>query len=203
MKCYRLNEFAKLINVSVKTLPRWDCDGKLVAHRNKANRRFYTQDQYDEYMGIQKPETGKTVIYARVSTKKQIDDLKNQVQFLQIFANAKGWIIDTCIEDIGSGLNYNRTKWNPLLNDCFEHKISHILIAHKDRFIRFGYDWFERFLQNHCNVTITVVNNETLSPEQELVQDLISIIHVFSCRIYGLRKYSSQLKGDDTIVKSV
>ena len=203
MKCYRLNEFAKLINVSVKTLQRWDCDGKLVAHRNKANRRFYTQDQYDEYMGIQKPETGKTVIYARVSTKKQIDDLKNQVQFLQTFANAKGWIIDTCIEDIGSGLNYNRTKWNQLLNDCFEHKISHILIAHKDRFIRFGYDWFERFLQNHCNVTITVVNNETLSPEQELVQDLISIIHVFSCRIYGLRKYSSQLKGDDTIVKSV
>lgn len=203
MKCYRLNEFAKLINVSVKTLQRWDCDGKLVAHRNKANRRFYTQDQYDEYMGIQKPETGKTVIYARVSTKKQIDDLKNQVQFLQTFANANGWIIDTCIEDIGSGLNYNRTKWNQLLNDCFEHKISHILIAHKDRFIRFGYDWFERFLQNHCNVTITVVNNETLSPEQELVQDLISIIHVFSCRIYGLRKYSSQLKGDDTIVKSV
>lgn len=203
MKCYRLNEFAKLINVSVKTLQRWDCDGKLVAHRNKANRRFYTQDQYDEYMGIQKPETGKTVIYARVSTKKQIDDLKNQVQFLQTFANAKGWIIDTCIEDIGSGLNYNRTKWNQLLNDCFEHKISHILIAHKDRFIRFGYDWFERFLQNHYNVTITVVNNETLSPKQELVQDLISIIHVFSCRIYGLRKYSSQLKGDDTIVKSV
>ena len=165
MKCYRLNEFAKLINVSVKTLQRWDCDGKLVAHRNKANRRFYTQDQYDEYMGIQKPETGKTVIYARVSNKKQIDDLKNQVQFLQTFANANGWIIDTCIEDIGSGLNYNRTKWNQLLNDCFEHKISHILIAHKDRFIRFGYDWFERFLQNHCNVTITVVNNETLSPE--------------------------------------
>lgn len=203
MKCYRLNEFAEMINVSVKTLQRWDCDGRLVAHRNKANRRFYTQEQYEEYMGIKKTVEGKTIIYTRVSSKKQVDDLKNQVQFLREFANAKGWIIDECIEDIGSGLNYNRKKWNQLLDDCFNHKVSHIIIAHKDRFIRFGYDWFEWFLKDQCGVTITVVNNESLSPEQEMIQDLISIIHVFSCRIYGLRKYSSQLKGDETIAKGI
>lgn len=202
-QCYKPKEFAEMINVSVRTLQRWDYEGKLKAYRSKTDRRFYTQEQYEEYMGISKQSEGKTVIYARVSSQKQSDDLKNQVTFLREFANAKGWIVDDCIEDIGSGLNYNRKKWNHLLNDCFEHKVSNIIIAHKDRFIRFGYDWFERFLKEQCGVTITVVNNESLSPEQEMIQDLISIIHVFSCRIYGLRKYGSQLKGDDSLAKSV
>lgn len=202
-QCYKPKEFSELINVSVKTLQRWDYEGKLTAYRNKANRRFYTHEQYEEYMGITKQQDKKTVIYARISNQKQSDDLKNQVRFLREFANARGWIVDACIEDIGSGLNYKRKKWNQLLDDCFEGRISNIIIAHKDRFIRFGYDWFERFLKEHCGVTITVVNNESLSPEQEMVQDLINIIHVFSCRIYGLRKYSSQIKGDDSLVKSI
>ena len=63
-----------------------------------------------------------------------------------------------------------------------------VIVAHKDRFIRFGYDWFERFLESN-GAEIIVVNNDKSSPEKELVDDLISIIHVFSCRIYGLRKY--------------
>lgn len=204
-RCYKPKEFAALINVSVKTLQRWDYEGKLKAYRNKADRRFYTQEQYDEYMGIAKPEPaeGKTVIYARVSSRKQADGLKNQVEFLRNFANAKGWIVDECIEDIGSGLNYNRKKWNSLLVECFEKKVFRIIIAHKDRFVRFGYDWFEQFLRDHCGVEVTVVNNESLSPEEELVQDLVSIIHVFSCRIYGLRKYGKQVKEDGSLVKSV
>lgn len=75
-------------------------------------------------------------------------------------------------------------------------------IAHKDRFIRFGYEWFERFLQ-YNGTEIIVVNNEKMSPEQELINDLISIIHVFSCRIYGLRKYKNKIKGDEEIVKKL
>ena len=77
-----------------------------------------------------------------------------------------------------------------------------IIVAHKDRFIRFGYDWFERFLKSN-GVEIIVVNNEKASPEQELVNDLISIIHVFSCRIYGLRKYKKQISGDEDIAKEL
>ncbi|MDK2812426.1 transposase [Petrotoga sp. HKA.pet.4.5] len=77
-----------------------------------------------------------------------------------------------------------------------------ILIAHKDRFIRFGYDWFERFLKSN-GVEIIVVNNEKLSPQEELVDDLVSIIHVFSCKIYGLRKYEKQIKGDDEVAKEL
>ena len=72
------------------------------------------------------------------------------------------------------------------------------MITHKDRFIRFGYEWFERFLGKY-NVKIIVVNNETLSPNEELVQDIISILQVFSCRVYGMRKYKKNIEEDQEI----
>ena len=83
-----------------------------------------------------------------------------------------------------------------------ENKVDSIIITHKDGFIRFGYDWFERFLSKF-NVKIIVVNNELLSPQEELVQDIISILHVFSCRIYGLRKYKKKIDRDEEIAKSI
>ena len=81
-----------------------------------------------------------------------------------------------------------------------ENKVDSIIVTHKDRFIRFGYDWFERFLSKY-NVKIIVVNNELLSSKEELVQDIISILHVFSCKIYGLRKYKKKIKRDEEIAK--
>lgn len=126
----------------------------------------------------------------------------NQVRFLQDFTNAKAMIIDEVIQDIGSGLNYNRKKWNKLIEEVMENKIDTIVITHKDRFIRFGYEWFEKFLLKF-NTKLLVVNNEFLSPQEELVQDIISILHVFSCRIYGLRKYRKKIEEDEEIAKSI
>lgn len=82
------------------------------------------------------------------------------------------------------------------------NEISTIIITHKDRFIRFGYDWFERFLSKF-NVEIIVVNNESLSPQEELVQDIILILHIFSCKIYGLRKYKNKIREDKEVEKSI
>ena len=82
-----------------------------------------------------------------------------------------------------------------------EQKIKTIIITHKDRFIRFGYDWFEKFCMKF-NTTIVVVNNEELSPQEELVQDIVSILRVFSCRLYGLRKYK-QIGRDEEIAKEL
>ncbi len=200
MNTYKPNEFAEMLGVSVKTLQRWDKDGKLKAYRNPSDRRYYTHHQYVEYMGkiVQDEDKRKTIIYTRVSTSNQKDDLKNQVDFLKQFANAKGIIIDEIFEDIGSGLNYNRKKWNKLLEDCMLGYVKIIIVSHKDRFIRFGFEWFERFLKSN-GVELIVVNNESLSPQEEMIQDLISIIHVFSCKIYGLRKYKKKIKEDDEI----
>ena len=199
---YKPKDFAELLNVSVKTLQRWDREDILKAKRTPTNRRYYTYDQYLEFKGLKKEMERKIIIYTRVSTNNQKDDLKNQIEFLKNFANAKGIIVDDVISDIGSGLNYNRKKWNKLLDECMENKIDSILITHKDRFIRFGYNWFERFLVKF-DVKIIVVNNESFSPQEELVQDKISILHVFSCRIYGLRKYKKKIKEDEEIEKSL
>ena len=83
-----------------------------------------------------------------------------------------------------------------------ENKIKTIVISGKDRFIRFGYDWFEKFCEKF-NTKIMIVNNEALSSNEELVQDIISILHVFSCRLYGLRKYKNQIKGDEELAKEL
>ena len=200
---YKLKDFAELLGVSVKTLQRWDRDGILKANRTPTDRRYYTYDQYLQFKGIKtKNDRRDIVIYARVSTRNQKDDLQNQVDFLKQFCNAKGMIVNQCIEDFGSGLNYNRKKWNKLLDDVMENRIKTIIITNKDRFIRFGYDWFEKFCEKF-NTKIIIVNNETLSPNEELVQDIISILHVFSCRLYGLRKYKNQIKEDKEIAKEL
>ena len=200
---YKPKEFAELLNVSVKTLQRWDREKTLVANRTPTNRRYYTYDQYLQFKGIGRDtDFRKIVIYTRVSTRNQTDDLEKQVDFLQQYVNAKGLIADDIVRDYGSGLNYNRKKWNQLLNEVMENKIKMIFISHKDRFVRFGFDWFEKFC-NKFNVEIVVVKNEKLSPPEELVQDIVSILQVFSCRLYGLRKYKKQIEGDETIAKGV
>lgn len=122
----------------------------------------------------------------------------NQQEFLQVYCNAKGYIVKDVVSDIGSGLNYNRKNWNRLLEEIQNKNVEKVIVAHKDRFIRFGYDWFEKFcLKFGCE--IEVVNNEKLNPQEEMVQDLISIIHVFSCIIYGLRKYKKKIELDESI----
>ena len=200
---YKPKEFAKLLNVSVKTLQRWDREKTLIANRTLTNRRYYTYDQYLQFKGIGKDaDFRKIVIYTRVSTRNQSDDLEKQVDFLQTYANAKGLIVDEIIRDYGSGLNYNRKKWNQLLVEVMENKIKMILVSHQDRFVRFGFDWFEKFC-NKFNVEIVVVKNEKLSPHEELVQDIVSILHEFSCRLYGLRKYKKQIEGDENIAKGI
>ncbi len=202
MNTYKPKDFAKMLGVTVRTLQKWDVAGKLKAFRTPTNRRFYTQEQLDVYMGnsTRVQNQKKVILYARVSTAKQRDDLKNQVSFLREFVNARGVIVDRVMTDIGSGLNLKRKNWNELIKMAEEGKVAEVYIAHKDRFVRFGFDWFERHLAEH-GAKIIVVNNEDLSPEREMIQDLISIIHVFSCRIYGLRKYKGKLKGDEAVAQ--
>lgn len=191
-------EMAKRLGVSVPTLQRWDNDGILKAHRSPTNRRYYTEDQYLKYIGQSSTVKRMNVAYARVSTYGQKDDLKNQLDFIHQYANAKGIIVDEDVIDIGSGLNYKRKKWNQLLDSVMQGKVDQIFITYKDRFIRFGFDWFEQLCQRN-GTKIVVINNPSTSPNQELVEDLISIIHVFSCRLYGLRKYKRKIKQDPSL----
>lgn len=191
-------EMAKRLGITVQTLQNWDNNGKLKAYRTPTNRRYYTEDQYQAYTGLQNSTKRLNVLYARVSEYGQKDDLQNQLAFIRQYANAKGIIIDQEFTDIGSGLNYKRKKWNQLLNMVMQDQINQIFITYQDRFIRFGFDWFDNLCKQH-GTKIIVINNPHTSPDQELVSDLISIMHVFSYRLYGLRKYKNELKNDDSL----
>lgn len=194
---YNITEFSEMTHITVKTLQRWDNEGILVAKRTPTNRRYYTHSQYLNFIGQKAIEVKrKNCMYCRVSTKNQKDDLKNQIDFIQNAMHRNGISVDEIYQDIGSGLNYKRKNWNRLINDCIDGKIDRIYIAHQDRFIRFGFEWLASLLSARFNVTFVILDDKVSSPEDELVNDLISIIHVFSCRVYGLRKYKKKVKSE-------
>jgi len=192
MRTYKPKEFGSLVNRTTSTLQRWDREGRLKAYRTPNNRRYYTHEQYLEYIG-QKANTNKLrVVYYRVSSSGQKNDLANQRIALEQFCISSGKPVDKWLKDIGSGLNYKRKNFILLMDMVERGEVSEIVIAHKDRLLRFGYEWFERFSTNH-GTKIVVMNVESLSPEEEVTRDLLSIIHCFSSRLYGLRRYKKKL----------
>lgn len=198
-KLYTVTEFGELINKKVKTLQKWDREGVLKAYRTPTNRRYYTHSQYLEYIGASLDEENKVrenVIYARVSSQSQKPELFHQIEYLKNYSINNGISIDNIYTDIGSGLNYKRKNWMKLIDDCFQGKIQNIYVSYSDRFVRFGFDWIKEILKTYTNTSIIVIENKLLTPEEEVVEDLITIIHVFSSRVYGLRKYGSKIKRD-------
>jgi len=191
---YSPQEFGQLIGRKTKTLQKWDREGKLKAHRSPiTNRRYYTHDQYVQYRGLVAQEQGVTIVYTRVSGVAQKPDLANQIEALETYCQQHAITVDEWLSDIGSGLNYKRKQFNRLMELVELGQVRRIVIAHKDRFVRFGYGYFEAFCQRH-KTEIIVMNGEAMSPEQELVQDLIAIITVFGARLHGLRSYKKAMK---------
>jgi len=190
---YSPKEFGQLIGKSVETLQKWDRKGILSAHRSPTNRRYYTHDQYLEYRGLKAKAQGKTVVYARVSSPSQKPDLVNQVKALEVYCRDHQIKVDEWMQDIGSGLNYKRKHFLALLEQIELGQLRRLVLAHRDRLVRFGYDYFEIFCERH-NTEMVVMNGEAMSPEQELVRDLIAIVTVFSARLHGLRSYRKMLK---------
>ena len=182
-----------MIGRGVKTLQKWDRAGILKAHRTPTGRRYYTHDQYLEYRGLKARGAGSTIAYARVSSASQKPDLQNQVAALKDFCQRQGFKVDEWIEEVGSGLNYQRKQFNRLMEAIEFGRVQRLIIAHQDRLVRFGFEWFASFCERH-GTDLVIVNGDTLSPEQELVQDLLSIVHVFSARLYGLRSYKKVIR---------
>ena len=191
---YNITQFSKLIGKSVKTLQRWDRENILKpSFRTPTNRRMYSEEQHLNYINKTLIINRKNIIYCRVSSIGQKNDLKTQKDYIIDFTRNNGISIDDIYEDIGSGLNFNRKKFNILLNEIMSNKINTIVIAHKDRLVRFGYEIFKCICDKY-NVKILTINDERLSPQEELCKDLTSIIHVFSSRLYGLRRYKNICK---------
>ena len=192
-KTYSPKEFGQLIGRTTNTLQKWDRQGILKAHRSLTNRRYYTHDQYLQYRGLVAPEQGFTIVYSRVSGVAQKPDLANQVKALEAYCKEHSLKVDEWMSDIGSGLNYKRKQFNRLMQMVELGQVRRIVIAHRDRLVRFGYEYFEAFCERH-HTEIVVINGESLPPEQELVRDWIAIVTVFSARLPGLRSYRKVLK---------
>lgn len=197
---YTPAEFAKKVGVTVNTLQRWDREGRLVAKRTHTNRRYYTAEDLIQVLGQTPNEGRKTVVYCRVSSQAQKPDLAKQRQMLEQFSAAKGLEVDEWLEEIGGGLNFKRKKFLRIIDRVIAGEIEQLVIAHQDRLARFGFPLIEHVCkQAQCE--LVVMNTESLSPERELVEDLMTIVHRFSSRLYGLRTYRKSLKkalADDT-----
>ena len=185
---YKISEFAKRLGVSADTLRRWDREGKLSPQRTMGGQRIYSELDFQKALRVTVDEKPKrAVIYCRVSSPNQKDDLQSQIQAMEMFALGRGIITET-ITEIGGGMDFSRKKLMQMVTDIICGEIGTVIIAHKDRLARFGFDLVDNIAKQY-GCEIIVVNKEELSPQQEMVEDLMSIIHTFSCRLYGLRKY--------------
>lgn len=193
-KIYRVSEFAKRIGKSASTVRRWEAEGRIISKRGPGGQRYYDESDIRKALLIEPDEQEKKiVVYCRVSSKGQTDDLAAQIKAMRTFCLGAGLAIDEWIEETGGGMNFKRKKFLAIMERIEHGEIKKLVIAHKDRFVRFGFEYFDFFATQH-GCTIVVANQEQLSPQQERVEDLMAIIHTFSCRLYGLHNYKKQIE---------
>ena len=186
--------FAKRVGVSVKTLQKWDRMGVLPAKRTITNRRYYTDEDLAAALRLPRVQKERlTVAYCRVSSQAQKPDLANQRRVLEAFCTQRNIEVDEWMLEVGGGLNFKRKQFLSLVDAILEGQVERVILAHQDRLARFGYQLLVHLCETH-QCELLVMNTEELSPEQELVQDLITITHGFSSRLYGLRNYRKALK---------
>ena len=194
-----IGKFAKSLGVSIQTLRNWDKEGKLKpTYVTENGYRYYSEELLNKFRNIKNVNKikKKNILYARVSTKNQKDDLNRQIDNLKQYAYSKGYSFEI-ITDIGSGINYKKEGLLKMINlvECGE--VDRIIVLYKDRLIRFGYDLIE-YICKLNDTKIEIVDNSTISKEQELTEDLIQIITVFANRLYGARS-----KKTINLIKSV
>jgi putative resolvase len=192
MDTYSIAQFARRVGVSVKTLQRWDREGRLTPTRTPTNRRVYTDEHLYQVLPQRQSAERATVVYMRVSSQAQKPALANQRRVLEDFCAARGLAVTEWVSEVGGGLNFKRPRFLALVDRIVTHQVAMVVLAHKDRLMRFGFDLFAHLCRRH-QCELVVMNTETLSPEQEMVQDLMTITHCFSARLYGLRHYRKAL----------
>lgn len=182
MKYLPTRKAAKMLGIHPNTLRRWADSGKISTFRTDSGHRRYDVESY-----LNTCNDVKTVCYCRVSSYKQKDDLERQVSFMQTnYPDAE------IVKDVGSGINYKRKGMRTILERSMRGEKLRVISAYRDRLARFGYDLLKWIIE-HSGGELVVLNERSLSPEQELTSDLITILHVFSCRIHGLRSYKNKI----------
>ena len=191
-KLITISQASKLLGVSIATLRRWDIEGKLVAGRTISGHRRYNLTKLDckSIKQINKTEYI-TLAYARVSSHDQKADLDRQKQVLELYCAQHGWGFKI-IEDLGSGMNYNKKGLKYLLNAIINGNVARLVITHKDRLLRFGAELIFAICEEK-NIEVIIINQgEDTTFEEDLAKDVLEIITVFSARLYGSRSRKNQ-----------
>ena len=188
MKYYSTKKVTEILGVTAQTLRNWDKEGKLKPSYVKSNGyRYYSEESILSYTQERKTKKNLNVVgYARVSSKKQSDDLERQINNLNTYISSKYDSFDI-ITDIGSGINYNKPGLKKLIEKINKKEVDLIIVLYKDRLLRFGFELVEYFAELN-NVKIEVLDKIDKNQDEELVEDLVQIITAFSCKIQGKRK---------------
>ena len=183
-------EARKIIGVTTPTLRKWADEGEIRFSTTPSGRKIYNKQDIFNIAGMsKKASNARKIAYCRVSSKKQMDDLERQKEFFNV-----NYPDHNVVTDIASGINWHRKGLNSILELALQGKISEIVVAHRDRLCRFAFELLEEIFRL-SNVKLIVLNGDTKQPptiDEELSDDILSIIHVYSCRKMGRRRYKTK-----------
>lgn len=179
----RPKQVQEMFGVSATCLKKWRAAGKIQCIYTPGGQARYILSSLVGDAPEEKRDQ-RSICYARVSTREQKEDLERQVEFFRSrYPNHE------IIRDIGSGLNFKRKGFKAILDAAIQGNIREVVVTHKDRFCRYGFELFEHILESRSKGKFVVLNDKSTSPQEELINDLVSIITVFSSRLYGLRSH--------------
>ena len=182
---------AKALGVSTSTLRRWEASGRLVPVRTEGNQRRYDLAALRSELHHGARALHRTIAYARVSSHDQKADLERQKQVLELYCASQGWTFEV-IADLGSGMNYRKKGLSHLLNGILEGDVGRLVLTHKDRSLRFGAELVFALCQARQVEVIIINQGNDAGFEEELANDVLGIITVFSARIYDSRSHRNQ-----------
>lgn len=195
-KLLRPEQASKILNITQQSLINWTNQGKIECIRTKGNHRRFLMSSIVPFVSKQilveqEQKRKRKICYCRVSTSSQKEDLNRQIEFFRV-----KYPEHEIIKDVGSGINFKRKGFKTILDEAIKGNIGEVVVTHKDRLCRFGFELIEGIILEQSKGKILVLDKKETSPREELVNDLISIITVFSSRLYGLRssKIKNQIK---------
>ena len=192
-KMLTTKQASEIAGVNKDTIRRWEDKGLIKSYRTDGGHRRYDAESLNNYILQPKVEVSEkyALIYARVSTRSRENDLDRQVKLLEMFCSSNGWKYKV-LKDIGSGLNYSKKGLLELIKLIETNQINRLVINYKDRLLRFGSEIIFEMCKWHNVEVVIVSQDESKSCEEELVDDVLSIITVFSAKLYGSRSHKNK-----------
>lgn len=204
-KLVSIRDAAQFLGVTTTTLRRWEREGRLLPdERTRGGDRRYDLSRLGAVPQGRNAPDRQTVAYARVSSHDQKEDLERQKQVLELYCARQGWTFEV-VADLGSGMNYHKKGLKRLLNDILADRIGRLVVTHKDRLLRFGAELVFAICEAKQVEVVILNQGEDTTFEEELAQDVLEIITVFSARLYGSRSHQNQqlLEGVKQAVEEV